>query len=449
VQTRRDHLQAYQFSIRRLAHAVTAGDPGPGEPVFRRANFGAVLGAGLAVLICGAAVVFGLISPAPTTAWRKPGAVIVEKESGTRYLLLGGVLRPTLNYASALLASGAGGVQIVSRGDLAGIPVGSQIGIPGAPDALPPAASLASGAWALCLAPGGTGATYLDLGPVGRVAGTPAGRPILIATQDAHTTTEYVLWGRTVYPVPDRSVLAALGLGAQVPVTVPAPWLAMLSHGIPLAAASVPSAGTPGPAVAGRAGRVGQVFQTTTAAGVEQYYLLRTDGLAPITRTEASLFSVRPGTDDSVTRLTPPDIARTPASSDVSLLSRLPDLVSQPAFAPDRASLCVLQAAAAGSPPYPVLEDGTATGSGKVHLPTGSALLAQSPTVVPGTDAGRLYLITDAGVKFPIAGANAVQALGYNGAPAHVVPDMVLDQIPTGRTLAVPDAVKAVPWGTP
>ena len=113
-----------------------------GEAPFRRSNLGVIVGTALAVLLSGGAVVYGLISPAASSAWRNPGAVIVEKETGTRYLYLGGELRPTANYASALLAAGQKpSVQYVGRDTLHGIAVGATIGIPGAPEELPSAAA--------------------------------------------------------------------------------------------------------------------------------------------------------------------------------------------------------------------------------------------------------------------------------------------------------------------
>src|SRR5204862_174540 len=76
----------------------------------------------------------GVVSPGGSTAWREPGAIIVEKETGSRFLLVDGVLRPVLNLASARLLAGAEApVRSVSGKSLAGVPHGAAVGIPGAP----------------------------------------------------------------------------------------------------------------------------------------------------------------------------------------------------------------------------------------------------------------------------------------------------------------------------
>jgi len=76
------------------------------------------------VLLSGGAVVYGLISPAPDFSWRAQGSIIVDKDTGTRYVLLGGALRPAANYASARLAGSSKPVSMVSHKTLAGTPVG-------------------------------------------------------------------------------------------------------------------------------------------------------------------------------------------------------------------------------------------------------------------------------------------------------------------------------------
>jgi len=49
----------------------------------------------IAVLLCGGFAVYGLINPGGATEWKQPGSIIVEKETGNRYLYLGGVVSLT------------------------------------------------------------------------------------------------------------------------------------------------------------------------------------------------------------------------------------------------------------------------------------------------------------------------------------------------------------------
>ncbi|WP_194915259.1 type VII secretion protein EccB [Catenulispora rubra] len=453
MQTRRDHIQAYRFSAGRLVHAATAGDPGIGEQPFRRGNLGLVMGLMAAVLLSGGAAVYGLISPAPDKSWKAQGSIIVEKETGTRYILMNGQLRPTANYASARLAAGAKPtVHIEPRSTLAALPVGPSIGIAGAPDSLPDPSALLDGTWSLCLgATGSGGSTVLDLAPAQHAAAVPAGRPIVVTA----SSSEYVLWNSRKYPVPNASVLAVLGLGNQAPLPVPTTWLGVIGDGDALSPAQIPSAGAPGPRIAGQKTKVGEVFQTT-AGGVAQFYVLRGDGLAPITRTEAALLATVPGNGQPLA-VGPSDIAGTPASADQSLLRRLPDMLATTSYAPPAgARLCAYQAAATSS-----AGTGTATGVGPVLvteagqffpdktpvlIPPGKALIADSTSTSPLTRAPAAYLITDAGMRFAVDGTDTLNALGYPGVAGHVFPDAVLGSMPAGPTLSVSAAQKAVSW---
>lgn len=146
MQTRRDHMQAYQFAMGRLATALVTGDPGRGDSPTKRAALGSFFGAGLVVLLSLGFLVYGKLSPVTTAAWREPGSIVVEKETGTRYLFLDGRLRPVRNYASALLLTGKGAaVRTVAAKALSDVPHGAPIGIDGAPDSLPTPATLLAG----------------------------------------------------------------------------------------------------------------------------------------------------------------------------------------------------------------------------------------------------------------------------------------------------------------
>jgi type VII secretion protein EccB len=451
MQSRRDHMQAYQFSTSRLVHSLTAGEPGVGEPPFRRAQFGTVLGTVLAALLSGGAVVFGLVSPAPSTAWRANGSIVVEKETGTRYLYLGGELRPTANYASALLAAASGStVQYVAHSALAAVPVGAPIGIPGAPDALPAAANLLPADWALCLRPGG-GAPVLDLAPAGHTAAVPAAKRILVAgpAVAGQPALEYVLWDAKKYPLPDPAALSALGLGNATPTPAGAPWLAAFPTGPALTPAVIPDAGAPGPQLAGRPTKVGQLFQAG-AGGVEQFYVLRADGLAPLTRTEVALLSAVPGYG-APTPVSPSNLASVPVSPDDSLLSRLPDLMSGTDFTGDGSALCAQQASPGAAAATHLVTENAANVAADpgVVLPNGSGMLVQ-PAQTPA-EAGSLstltYLVAGDGEKFLIDGGDALQDLGYSSATVHVLPAGLLALIPSGPTLSVARARAATPWG--
>ena len=84
--------------------------------------------------------------------WRDAGAVIVEKESGARFVYRDGRLHPVLNYASALLIVGAdrSHTVLVSRRSIEGVPRGLPLGIADAPDSLPASGRLSTAPWTVC-----------------------------------------------------------------------------------------------------------------------------------------------------------------------------------------------------------------------------------------------------------------------------------------------------------
>src|SRR3712207_4789777 len=99
----------------RMSSSLIIGDPAPGVNPMKRTMTGTLVGVVLALLIVIGFGVYGWIVPGGKTSWRQAGAIIVEKETGTRYVLIGGTLHPALNMASALMINGSSArVQLVS-----------------------------------------------------------------------------------------------------------------------------------------------------------------------------------------------------------------------------------------------------------------------------------------------------------------------------------------------
>jgi type VII secretion protein EccB len=138
MQSRRDQVQAYTFTVGRLTSGMLTADPDAVDTPMNRTRRGGVIGLVIGALICVGFIVVGLLVPKDSDSWRKSGVLIMEKETGARYVYGAGTLRPVINYTSAKLITGdKGTVQQVSRNTLADVPRGTPIGIPGAPDSLP------------------------------------------------------------------------------------------------------------------------------------------------------------------------------------------------------------------------------------------------------------------------------------------------------------------------
>ncbi|WP_405914816.1 type VII secretion protein EccB [Streptomyces sp. NBC_00728] len=423
MQTRRDHVQAYQFAMGRLASALVSGDPGRGQSPTRRSTLGSVFGVALVVLLCAGFGVYGLISPVAKDDWRKEGAVVLDKSTGNRYIYADGVLRPTRNYASALLIAGKRTAPATpSAKSLAGVPQGAPVGIPGAPDSVPDAAHLTPGPWARCLPQPGAADTGqgLAFGPIASTMhALPTGRQVLVAGRKG---TRYLLLRGVKYPVPDHAALIALGLDEQIWFTATADWLAAVPSGATLSAPTPPGAGKPAGHVAGKAAEVGQLFRTSTG-GTERHYLLRSDGLVPVNPTAYALLAARPGAPEP-RQVEQTDIALAPVSSDRGPTDRIPDVVGVPAL--DNGTLCLEHVTGDTYKLVVSRFDG-----GLIALPAGGGILA-----VP--QGSRLtFLVTEQGVKYRIADDNALQALGLGGARTRLtLPADALALLPDGPVLS-------------
>ncbi|WP_371790736.1 type VII secretion protein EccB [Streptomyces sp. NBC_01471] len=438
MQTRRDHLHAYQFATGRLASALVSGDAGNGEAPMRSAGLGAMFGVILAVLLVLGSAVFGLLMPAEDTSWEHDGALVVQKETGTRYLYVKGQLHPTLNYSSALLAAGSGAkVTEVSRTSLSKVRRGSTIGIAGAPDDIAEPGSLLTGAWADCLRPGTRPVERVDFSPNSARAVSDDTRVLVSGPNDSR----YVIWNDTKYLIKDRTSLLALGLDAERPIPSTQAWLDALPSGASAGPATIPGAGEGGRTVAGTQQPVGSLFRTVVGS-TNHYYVLRADGLAPVNQTESALLAAKPGGREPV-QVSPTDIAAVPSSADTTLLHRIPDLIAAKDTTSDKSGALCLKRSTSDHKAHPtvVRESGRVmTARTAAVIPTEHAVLAAPPKQRGATGDPDKYLITDQGVKYQLPG-DAAQALGFGSVTPRTLPTTTLDQIANGPRLSRSRAV--------
>ncbi|MEU7977076.1 type VII secretion protein EccB [Micromonospora sp. NPDC049081] len=441
MQTQRDHVHAHTFMTGRLSSALVEGDPTSARIPGQRALTGLLIGLIVVLLVGGGFAVYGWIVPGGSRAYRQANVILVEKESGVRYVYRGGVLHPTPNLTSAMLLQGPSAtVKLISRNSLKDLPRGPEIGIADAPQSVPAAGALAHGPWLVCLpgsvvdAPGaGLG---LNLSP--RAAATPSTGDTFAVVRGPDGVT-YLLVGTGKFPMEDESVLVALD-AANVRVAVaPAAWLAELPTGVTLAAARIPGAGDEGPRVGGRVHPVGTLFRQQPSAGTEQLFVLREDGLAPVNRMEFVLAAVRDG--ESPVSLDAADVAAAPRSSDRTLTDRLPDLTGYRWQDPGGRVLCLRQqpfdAETVGS--ELVLVDRSASGVAADGTTTVLVEPGSGMTVTPvprARTAAELVLISEQGVAYHLADQDTVAALKLNSAAAVPFPKGLLASVPPGPVLS-------------
>ena len=448
--TQRDQIQAYQFLRRRLISALVAGDANHPTSPGRRLVLGTILGIAAAVLTAAAFGVIGLLAPSGSADWRQGGQVIVEKETGARYVLgQDGLLHPVLNYASARLLAGGNADQTVtvSSGSLRAAARGAMLGIPGAPDSLPAPNALSATTFTSCtrippdLPAAARPVATVVLGPsapAGRAL--PSGAAVLVSPGDG---SEFLVTGGLRYRMAGQAPVAALGYENVPAVPVAPSWLDTVPVGRDLDLVAVPGAGSPGPAIDGRRTLVGQVL------GDGAFYLVRAHGVTPIGATEARLVL-----GDSANAAAYPDDRPSVLTMSVAALDAAPRAGTA---APGYPSTLPRPLATAPNTAVCAVADG----SGAVRITTSDRLpgrltpvgtetdarVADEVSVPPGTGAlvreqvgaggapGALYLVTDSGRKYPVPGDAAAAALGYAGVRPATVSGTELALLPTGPSL--------------
>ncbi|MBB2944686.1 hypothetical protein FB565_004419 [Actinoplanes lutulentus] len=207
-------LHSYRFSVQRVVAAVVTHDPDPPRPPLRRGGVSALAGLLVAAVALGAAAAYGLFTGHSRTEATDPGAILLERRTGTRYVYLpsDGRLHPVLNYTSGLLLTSGDTPELrtIGAAKLASVPLGEPLGIPGAPDALPAAGDLLTGPWSLCTA-AGTSTLLVGAAPSG---GLPLTGGLLVR---AAGRTQMVFEGRSYALTDNEQKIAAW--------SVPEAWL--------------------------------------------------------------------------------------------------------------------------------------------------------------------------------------------------------------------------------
>ncbi|GAA2993264.1 type VII secretion protein EccB [Streptomyces fulvorobeus] len=481
MQSKRDQVQAHTFMMGRLSSGLLTADPDAPESPLGRTTRGVVFGVLVTVLIGAGAVVYGLLRPGGNDGWRQERHLVVNRDTGARYLWTGtdGVLHPVRNYASARLIGGSDLATVdVATASLKDVPVGSPAGIPGAPDALPVPGQLDDGAWHMCVTgPDGavpstsgavTGTGVERPGATTLVAGAPldsrgigADRGVLVRGPDR---TEYLVWRGSRLAL-DRASDArnALGYGSEQPMPVSAAFLDALAPGPALEPPEVVGRGEEGPVLGGEAGRIGQVFAVSVPGGGSTYHLLREDGLVPLTRLAAALVLGDPATQKDAYGGKSPQVRAVGADalrehgakgSDTIGSAELPDAPPAPQPAPRGTALCAqVDGDDAGARIRSVLVPLDALGPVAVSegtaQPLKAACVRTDATVVrPGrgalvralhasgaAHAGTTYLVAENGVKYRVTAKDSLAALGYADGDISSVPAPLLAALPTGADL--------------
>lgn len=454
MQTQRDHVHAHTFMMGRLSSALVLGDPTGAEIPGRRAQTGLLIGIILALLVSGGFAVYGWIVPGGSTAYRQAGAILVEKETGNRYVYLNGLLHPTPDLTSAMLIQGPSAeVTLISKNSLRDVARGAPLGLAGAPRQLPSTDGFVRGPWLACLpgsvAPGrSVSGLGINLDPEAAADPLPADRFVVVRDQ---RDVAYLLANGVKYRVDDEAVLVVLGAATVSPAPAPQLWLDWLDDGPALAPARIEGAGAPGPQVGGRAHPVGTLFRQRVESGSEQFFVLRRDGLAPMSRTEFLLADAKD--EDAAVELNPAAIVDARRSADRSLLDRLPDLTPLRLLDTAGRALCARQRPVSAEeyasevvlvprPAAAVSADGTPL----VLTRPGAGMHVVAAPVPAQTATARTFVISDDGIAYRLADQATRSALKLGTVAPIPFPKDLLAAMPQGAVLSR-EAVTSLPRG--
>src|SRR5712691_2244602 len=448
----------------RLTSALVHGEPDAPESPTRRTSLGSFGGVMLSALAVAGCLIWGLISPSKSAVF-KAGELVQAKETGSRYIFANHELHPVLNWSSAmLLMNGNPAITAVSATSLASVPQGQPLGIVGAPDALPPASAVNTGSWLVCAQQGG-GRPIVSLTIGIPVSASPA-KPNAAGLVQTPDGSRYLIFGGHRMKLDASWIAGALGLARAPVIQASAAWLNAVPAAPDLSPIAVTGRGGPGPVLGGHSTRIGQVLVAQNVGSAGQFYLAAAGGITAISPTQAAVLLGDPATI-SVYRgaaVVPVPVSTAAIATAHQIRLVMPDGSPAPhsppvAFTYGAKSPCmdypasgaIVPALVAAQPPAgtPPAVGQTAVsvspqGAGLISVAAGGGALVR-PQAAPGVGGKSLFLVTDAGVKYPIPSATAATALGYRVGRAARLPAALLGLLPTGPALNLPAMTQPTP----
>ncbi|OIN82618.1 type VII secretion protein EccB [Mycobacterium malmoense] len=467
----RTQVTGYQFLARRTAMALTRWrvrmeiEPG------RRQTLAVVASISAALVVCLGALLWSFISPSGQI---NESPIIADRDSGALYVRVGDKLYPALNLASARLITGRpDNPHLVRSGQIANLPRGPLVGIPGAPSNFAPKTPPAS-SWLVC----DTVATSTGVGaPSGVTVTVIDGVPDLSGHRQVLNGSDAVVLNyggdawvirqgrRSRIDATNRSVLLPLGLTPEQ-VSMAKPMSRALYDALPvgpeLTVPDVQNAGSPA-SFPGAPGPVGTVIVTPQISGPQQYSLVLADGVQTLPPLVAQILqNAGPGNTKPVT-VEPSALAKMPVVNKLDLSSypdtplNVMDIRENPATCwwwqktsgENRARIQVVSGSTipvatkdASKVVSLVKADTTGREADQVYFGPDYANFV----AVTGNDPGAkttesLWWLTDAGARFGVDDTRDVrEALGLKTMPS-LAPWVALRLLPQGPTLSRADAL--------
>ncbi|HET9421922.1 MAG TPA: type VII secretion protein EccB [Nocardioides sp.] len=456
--TKKDLVEAYSFSRRRLVTAFISGAPGGREVEPARPGRTIVGGVALAVLLMAGAAIAGVFDPKTSIDFDEP-AFIIAKDKGSIYVIVDRqpgdtepALRPITNVTSAQLILGSDVEPVsVPLDEIQEHKTGPTIGILDAPATVPEESDLIQSGWTSCTGTGLGIRTQVTESP--RVSPTPtAGFVVkrkneffLVAEEPATPTRPAQAYH---YRLPGNDNLnndLGVALGEEA-IEVPAPWLELFDAGGSLDAQGLALEGAgerPGfdgnDQLPGQA-RIGDYYRDDN----ERPSVITQDGVATF-----SEFALRVLINTSFGGFKPQELE---VGSDAGLptvnapYEEVDSHWPEATLSPADGEVCARLTASHDSPPNVVLaqapgEDASAAdlddpGTEEADVDSGHGAFVMSGGWGESADTSEPYLIDERGRAYPLVGPETPGKLGFEDDDWVRVPESWLDLFGEGVELS-------------
>ncbi len=458
--TKKDLVEAYAFSRRRLVTAFVSGAPGGREVEPTRPGRAVIGGIALAVLLVAAAAITGVFKGRQDVDWEQAG-LVVDDDSGALYVNLGDDipgfdddeprLRPVVNVTSARLILGPEVMaEEASPEDIAAEGTGPPIGIADAPATVPPVGNLVNTGWTACTSSGhGVRTTVAEEQTVPAMpeAGLVVrnGRTTyLIATGVASGDSPARAY-RYAFPKGPDNIFNALGVAIPADaVEVPDEWLALFPEGGDVGAdgLGITGAGSPPPpevqSMLSADAKIGDYFvQGDYTLVITQDGVSRFDDFAAAVLANSRLGRYEP---KELTDAMDPDVDLAPSPyGDSHWPAALPGASNGSTDA-----LCAVLLTGEGEQPAVTIgidptgdavPDDIDPEEREVSVDSGHGSVVRVGDWV-SSEAASAYLIDDRGLSHKLRNRESVTNLGYADVDEVVVPDSWLELFVRGVELS-------------
>ncbi|BBY57498.1 type VII secretion protein EccB [Mycolicibacterium sarraceniae] len=393
-------------------------------------------------LLAGCAVAIGMLALDAILGSSRPAvipdatALVMSRQSGALYVRVDGRLRPVANLASAHLILGSPATpDVLDEAALASLPDGPMMGIPGAPRTLATTAASSDLRWAVCDGSGGRTAVAVGDGSAPAALDPQAAAVVSVTGGDGAV---YLLYDgkRAMIDPGDPATARALNLdGSGAVRRISATVLNAIPEVPAIGPPRIEGRGQPSGVAGFRVGTVVRVARTEAS----EYYVVLTDGLQRVGRLTVDLLRFADPDAAGGIRDVPPELITRSPLVDVLPVATYP--AEPPAFLAAGEEICatwqsgrsgIAVGPSAGDSQEaltPAGSDGDGPGIDSVRLPPGRTLDVIDPST------GTRFVVTDAGVRFPVHDSAAAAALGLTGTPT-AAPWPILRALPAGPELA-------------